>query len=98
MKYKVGDRVKISIIDSSNYAKGAYESLQSLKGEIEEVKDMSNWTRIAYKDLKKIQPMYLVRFEKPPKAWWTHQRPSSAFHFPESDLIHDREKQDETEN
>jgi len=91
MKYKVGDRVKISIVDSSNYAKGAYESLNSLKGEIEEVKDMSCWTTREYKDPKEIQQMYLVRFAEPPKAWWTHQRPSSGFHFPESDLIHSYE-------
>ena len=87
MKYKVGDRVEVYIENPDTYVKGCYESLNGLKGEIEKVRDVDAWTERVYKNPRIINQKYLVRFEKPFKTWHTHQRPSTGFHFPESDLI-----------
>ena len=38
MKYKVGDNVKVSIVDPNTYTKRCYESLNGLVGEIEKLK------------------------------------------------------------
>ena len=87
MKFKVGDKVEVYIENPNTYVKGCYESLNGLVGAIEKLRDMDNWTDKVFKDPQMINDAYLVRFEKPYKAWFTHQRPSDSFWFPECDLI-----------
>ena len=91
MEYKVGDKVKVSIVDPNTYTERCYESLNGLKGQIEKLRDMDNWTDKVYKDPQMINQVYLVRFEKPYAAWFTHQRPNTSFWFPEHDLIREGE-------
>ena len=74
---ELGERVRISIRDPNEYAKGAAEALHGKTGTITELGDMIR--RTPYNGV-------LVTFDTPADPWWTWQEPVKAFFFEPHDL------------
>jgi len=73
MDFSKGTRVRVQIKKPDDYATGAAECLNECTGFIEEVKSLNR--------------MYLVRFDKPCRTWWANQTPPTAWHFTSNELI-----------
>ena len=78
-----GDRVLTKIDDPSRFAVGAAESLNNQAGTVEEVKEHSMNGKFEGREYGEA---VLVRLDKTPRPWWTHQRPSNGFWFRSEDL------------
>jgi hypothetical protein len=72
--FKVGDRVRVTIQDPSQYAYGCAKCLDGALGTVETVKDTSSCGR------------YLVCFDEARPSWWSNGSPTKTFHFPAKDL------------
>lgn len=69
--FKIGDKVRVAIVDRSQWATGAAESLDGATGVVEDTR----------------KDNYLVRFDKPAKKWWANSSPVVANWFEPCDLV-----------
>lgn len=67
---KLGDRVVVRIANAKEWAHGAPDALNGVRGTVSCVR----------------QCLLLVDFDTPVKPWWTHGSPSTAFWFEAKDL------------
>jgi hypothetical protein len=72
----VGARVRVRIVERSEYAHGCADALDGKTGTVDEVSE---------KDRQRESP-YLVAFDTPAPKWWSHQTPARAFWFSAKDL------------
>jgi hypothetical protein len=76
-KFEIGERVRVTITDASEYARNAAEALNSATGKIERFKSDGE---------------ALVIFDSAIPSWWSHQSPVTAFWFPPRDLTKEKTK------
>lgn len=67
----IGDRVRVRIIETGEWVRGAAESMNGKTGTVKEVRASGQ---------------VLVTFDTPAEPWWAHQSPVLGFHFEENEL------------
>ncbi len=81
---KVGDRVVVCILNTSEWAYGAAGLLNGKTGVVTEEQTHERMTKHPLQKTK-----FLVVFDTPAKPWSTNQTPPKAFWFDSNELVHE---------